>query len=134
MSWKHRTYWQKTDWLKTPITKYAKVVGNRYLTMVASNDSQIQKSNTETQKPEIQTPPTALQSAPTIEKVSYVTQSSNDTIFATKQSAQSLVSGIKNPELREKFAQRYAKYENEYIAINADMQLHRTEAIRLRRR
>lgn len=102
--------------------------------MVASNDSKIEKSNTETQKPEIQTPPTALQSAPTLEKVSYVTQSSNDTIFVTKQSAQSLVSGIKNPELREKFSQRYAKYENEYVAINADMQLHRTEAIRLRRK
>lgn len=102
--------------------------------MIASNDSKIEKSNTETQKPEFQTIPTALQSAPDIEKVSYVTQSSNDAIFATKQSAQSIVSGIKNPELREKFAQRYAKYENEYVAINADMQLHRTEAIRLRRK
>lgn len=124
---------KKTDWLKTPITKYAKVVGNRYLSLVASNDAQTQKSTIENQKPEIQTIPTALQSAPTLEKVSYTTSSANDTIFATQQATHSVLSNIKDSRMQARLAARFAPYENEYEAINADMQKHRKEAIRLKK-
>lgn len=122
-----------TDWLKTPITKYAKVVSKRYLSLVTENDAQTKKPTIEIQKSEIQTPPTALQSAPTIEKVSYVTASANDTIFTTQQATHSVLSTIKDSRMQARLAARFAPYENEYEAINADMQKHRKEAIRLKK-
>jgi len=36
--------------------------------------------------------------------------------------------------MQARLAARFAPYENEYMAINADIQLHRNEAIRLRRK
>lgn len=87
----------------------------------------------ESQKLETQTTPTTLQSAVDIEKVSYVTSSANDTIFATQQASHSALSTIKDPHMQARLAARFAPYENEYEAINVDMQKHRKEAIRLKK-
>ncbi len=149
---------KKTDWLKTPISKYAKIVSDTYLSIIAKKE--VTPKTTESKntiptiqviQPEFKMPTPTIQEskelikpaiqaigpenrdvsslilAPELEQITITTPSANDTIFATQQVTQSVISPI--DEKRIQIA-KLSDIAQEHLKIAKD---HRTEATRLRK-
>ena len=117
---------KKTDWMKTPVTKYAKTVGKKYLSLIAANDS----NDTKISKSEdiVSIVPEWVQTIAFTEQAS-----ANDAVYNTQKRTESVLSSVQNETLRASIAQKFAPYPDERTAIHAYMNKDRNEAIRLKK-